>query len=436
MKVSPSRWLVFGLFAAASVGCHSMGHGVNNLPPAERLMHPGPGVGGPGPGVMMMPSPSVSPASGMISDGQMIDGGMAGGDCGPGGYAGTGIPRVGSTVQVLFGRPQAMQVLFDVNGQGSFDAMPLVTPARQNFTQGGIYRLKMTNIPGHEGVELYPTLELGPGTVRTAAFLAHNAIPVQFTDEDLDQVATGNFVTKVLYLPDPEFQELALAGVETLVSTRLDPGLDPIVEADRRGTILAVIRVGNKDLEMPGIDAGGEMVHDGVMPASFHDRSGAMPAAFQKSCLDGHCGGEGYSAGYAGGGSCANGRCGNADTGMAAQPLNLPPGGLPPDLLAQGYAPQYGMPITGTPIGLPGPPHIPLGVPAGLQRHVIKNHTRMRIPDPTRQVKIHVKQRPGLSYPQPANRGWVTEDTIHPMVKYPYRHFGVKPNSQVHYNCQ
>ena len=51
----------------------------------------------------------------------------------------------------------------------------------------------------------------------------------------------------MIYLPDPEFQELALAGVETLVSTRLDPGVDPIAEADRRGSILAIVRIGNKD---------------------------------------------------------------------------------------------------------------------------------------------------------------------------------------------
>ena len=73
-----------------------------------------------------------------------------------------------------------------------------------------------------------------------------------FTPEDFDQVTSGNFVTKVLYLPDPAFQELALAGVETLVSTRLEPGVDPIVEADRRGAILAIMRLGNKDLQAPG----------------------------------------------------------------------------------------------------------------------------------------------------------------------------------------
>ncbi len=94
-------------------------------------------------------------------------------------------------------------------------------------------------------------------TPRTDAYLAHSPIPVQFTEEDFDQVVSGNFVTKVIYLPDPEFQELALAGVETLVSTRLDPGVDPIAEADRRGSILAIVRIGNKNLEL------NNGVHDG-----------------------------------------------------------------------------------------------------------------------------------------------------------------------------
>ncbi len=40
--------------------------------------------------------------------------------------------------------------------------------------------------------------------------------------------------------------------METLVSTRLEPGVDPVAEADRRGTILAIVRLGAIDLEMPG----------------------------------------------------------------------------------------------------------------------------------------------------------------------------------------
>jgi hypothetical protein len=128
----------------------------------------------------------------------------------------------------------------------------LTVPARYNFMQGYIYRLKLTDIPGRPGVQLYPTIEVAPSTPATDAYLTHNPIPLQFTAEDFDQVIDGgNFVTKVLYLPDPKFQELAIPGVETLVSTRLEPGVDPILEADKRGTILMIVRLGGIDLEMP-----------------------------------------------------------------------------------------------------------------------------------------------------------------------------------------
>ena len=65
-----------------------------------------------------------------------------------------------TTAQVTFGRPEGMQVRYDQSGSGMFDSEPMIVPARQNFPQGGLYRVKLTNIPGREGVELYPTLEL------------------------------------------------------------------------------------------------------------------------------------------------------------------------------------------------------------------------------------------------------------------------------------
>ena len=204
----------------AAVGCHKPV--ANNLPPAEMLAHPGPGVDGPGPGVL-----AYQPA----------------------------IPPVAAASQIYFVGPEGLTVQWDVTAPGRFDSEQLVAPARYNFPQGAMYRLKLTNIPGRPGVELFPTLEVGPAMPRTEAFLAHNAIPVEFTDEDFDQVMTGNFVTKVIYLPDPEFQEMALAGVGTLVSTRLDPGVDPIVEADRRGAIMAIVRLGNKDLAIASATA-------------------------------------------------------------------------------------------------------------------------------------------------------------------------------------
>jgi hypothetical protein len=296
------------------------------------------------------------------------------------------MPQAPSNVQVLLSRPEGMQVRWDVAMQGGFDSTPLVVPGRQNFPQGGIYRLKLTNIPGREGVELYPTLEIGPTTPRTEAYLAHNAIPVQFTEEDFDQVLTGNFVTKVIYLPDPEFQELALAGVETLVSTRLDPGVDPITEADRRGAILAVVRLGNKDVELPGSN-------EGAYPS--------IPMNGYGDC----------AASYGASGPFPMG-------GMPGGPQAMGPTGLMPQHVAGLTAPEYGMPYTGTPIGLPGPPHLPLGGPAGLQSHTMTNHTHVNMPEPTRHLKMDVRQVPGFSYPTPPNRVHITEQMLQPSLPY------------------
>ncbi|MDA7952032.1 MAG: hypothetical protein MPJ24_11160 [Pirellulaceae bacterium] len=211
----------------------------------------GPGVAGPGPGV--------------VTDFASYEGEVM--------MAGAEMEGATSTAQVEFRKPQDMQISWDVHGIGEYDSTPLVVPGRNNFPQGGMYRLKLQNVAQHSGKNFYPTLEVGLASPRTAAFLAHNAIPVQFTTEDFDQATSGNFVTKVIYLPNPEYQELALAGVETLVSTRLDPGVDPIVEADRRGSILAIVRMGNKDMEMPGMQeemsilAGGGYIPGGTIPS-------------------------------------------------------------------------------------------------------------------------------------------------------------------------
>lgn len=358
----------------------------HNIPPAQRLMEPGPGVGGPGPGVIRPGEWGGGVASGGIVPTMGYDPSGYGAGCGPMGGAPTGP----ATSQIAFLGVEGGEVSWDVGGQGLFDAVPLVMPGRQNFYQGAIYRLKLTNLPDRPGVELYPTLEVAPVTPRTDAFLAHSPIPVQFTDEDLDQVLSGNFVTKVIYLPDPEFQELALAGVETLVSTRLEPGVDPIAEADRRGSIMAILRVGNLDLQLPG--AGLAMQGDVTHAAQVDAHGNIVPAQYQ--CYDG--------SGYQG-----NGYGGGAPMGMNT--AGFAPQAMPPHLVSGMSTPEWGMPSVGTPIGLPGPPHIPLGHEAGLTKHVMKNHTRMHIPPPVHKMKIDVKQRPGMDYPRPVNHVNIAE---------------------------
>lgn len=184
--------------------------------------------------------------------GGMIDAGVMGASASGADMAGRRFPNTRS--QIFFVDPSEMQIGWQTaSGGGERVYLPsqLVAPARYNFNQGFIYRLKITNLgQGREGLSLYPTLEVAPSTPATDAYLTHNPIPVQFTEEDFDQVQAGNFVTKVIYLPDPKYQEVAVSGVETLVSTRLEPGVDPVLEADKRGTILLIVRLGGIDLEM------------------------------------------------------------------------------------------------------------------------------------------------------------------------------------------
>jgi hypothetical protein len=445
---SSLTWVLLAAMAAGGCGTPLKQH---NLPPAQQLMEPGPGVGGPGPGVLPPAGPPMLPGAGLM------------------GCGGIGLPGFGGpTAQVWFAQPEGAQIRWDVGMMGGFASTPLVTPGRQNFPMGGIYRLKLTNIEGRPGVELYPTLELSPATPRTIAYLEHNAIPVQFTDEDFAQVLAGNMVTKVIYLPDPEFQEL-VAGVETLVSTRLDPGLDPIIEADRRGAILAIVRMGNKDLETPGIGSGygpmlgvpGAPLPPGYPPPGYpppgypalppgapgplapgapasplpptppdelpadpnispavHNTENAGAAGQTPTVpvnpISGPHAGAPIGAGYGPPPVYPT----YPHAGAPGYPVPYGPAAMPPPYVVGVTAPTWGYPITGTPIGLPGPPHIPLGVPAGLERHVMNNWTHHHLPDPTHRMAINVKQRPGFSYPQPASRAFIQTQMIHPTPSF------------------
>lgn len=192
-----------------------------------------------------------------------------------GSITGATSPYAARRTEVRFAGPTGMKISWyaaGAGGKGDFTPTQLEAPARYNFVQAALYRLKLTNIPKRPGVELYPTIEVVPGNNRTEAFLAHSAVPLNFTDEDFDQVAAGNYLVKVIYLPDPQYQDLATVGLDEIVSTRLEPGVNPIEEAYKRGSILLVVRMGNIDLEAPNtpaMDAPGAYMPRPQMPAGM-----------------------------------------------------------------------------------------------------------------------------------------------------------------------
>ena len=382
-------FLALGTTVIVCVGCAADGQqlfdkGEYHAPPAAMMQRPGPMVDGPGPAVL---APLTPPGAMM----------QAGYQCPPGYPGGPGMPgMMVRKSQIHFLGPDGMNIGWQIGE--AFAKNQLVAPSIYDFAQGAVYRLDLTNIPGYDGLEFYPTLEVYPAHPTTDSFLAHSSVPVQITDEDLEQVRTNNFVTKVIYLPDPRFQELAIAGVETLVSTRLAPGVDPVAEADRRGTIMAVLRIGNKNYEL-GLSSGSQITKTGpngeILQAS-HNVDG-IQGGFAEPMAIGFVGTQG----------------GIPHTQIMGGP-SYP--GMPAVNMVSGLnTAPWGMPRSATPIGLPGPPHIPLGGPAALQSHTIRNNTPVNVGKPVEHMLIDVEHEPGISLPHPVN--YINYKETHPVYK-------------------
>jgi hypothetical protein len=220
------------------------------------------------------PTPMAPPPGSIPPPGSMtLPPGAQGAPHGP-------MPYLAQRTEVRFLAPSGMKVAWFAPSPGSkngFTAQALDVPGRYNFLQGAVYRLKLTDVPDRAGIPYFPTLEVVPTNVKTAAFLAHSSVPVTFTADDFEQVAAGNYLVKVIYLPDPQFQDLAATGPNEVVSSRLEPGMDPISEAARRGSILLVVRLGNIDLEAagtPAMDAPSMYQHQ--QPNAAAQRGGMM----------------------------------------------------------------------------------------------------------------------------------------------------------------
>jgi RNA polymerase sigma factor (sigma-70 family) len=152
-------------------------------------------------------------------------------------------------VQVRIVGPAGMKViLLPLSDQG-IPTAEIDAPGRLNLSQGTLSRLKLADIPQRPGLERFPTVEVPIADGATKPFIANSAVPIEFTDNDFDQVDGGSAIMKVIYLPVPEKGQPKTRhnGPITFASYE-HPELDVIAEAKRRGTVLAVVRMGNINL--------------------------------------------------------------------------------------------------------------------------------------------------------------------------------------------
>ncbi len=154
---------------------------------------------------------------------------------------------------VRFGGPPGTQVVVYPGGQVS---RPFEAPATVGLRPGYIYRVQLTNLPGHPGLSLFPTIEVR-GTLVPPPGLnpIPYAVPVVVTPADVNRVLAGAFITKVIYLECPDVALPVASNPEVPLETEMLPNHDLLAEARLLGRPLLVVRLGQRDVapeEMAG----------------------------------------------------------------------------------------------------------------------------------------------------------------------------------------
>ena len=129
--------------------------------------------------------------------------------------------------------------------QGRFDE-PVPTPINVGLLIGQVYRFKVSRIPLHEGLEVYPTVELIDRLYPPPGQKTRFPIPIELTREELVMALSGKLVTRVIYLEDPA-TALPIRQTEGRQPYYEVPsGQDPLEAADRRGRPMAILRLGSR----------------------------------------------------------------------------------------------------------------------------------------------------------------------------------------------
>jgi RNA polymerase sigma factor (sigma-70 family) len=130
-------------------------------------------------------------------------------------------------------------------------ALAIDAPGRVSLPPGLHYAVKLSDIPNRPGLTRLARIELPRSTPATEAFLSVSAIPIEFTDDDFDQLDRGKAITKVIFLPTAAKDKKAAPGqgAPIAIASYTSPQEDVIEVARRQGSMLAVIRMGNRDPE-------------------------------------------------------------------------------------------------------------------------------------------------------------------------------------------
>jgi hypothetical protein len=133
---------------------------------------------------------------------------------------------------------------------GQFDD-PRPAPLKAGMLIGSVYRLRITSIPQQEGLEVFPTIEVIDRLYPPIGQQYRFPILIELAQDELEMALDGKFVTRVVYLEEPEAALPVAQKADDQVCFEAAEGENPLEVADSLGRPVAILRMGGR-LPDPG----------------------------------------------------------------------------------------------------------------------------------------------------------------------------------------
>lgn len=142
---------------------------------------------------------------------------------------------------------------------------------------GGVYRLKVSQIPGHETDEVFPTIEVVSRLHPPPGQALRFPIPIEITQEELEMAISGRFVVRVIYLEDP-YRALPVKQAPGDAQRYFEaaPQQDALRLADELGRPMAILRMGSR-VPDPQRETTNLGFHYGYPPVQLFEKPATTP---------------------------------------------------------------------------------------------------------------------------------------------------------------
>ena len=132
---------------------------------------------------------------------------------------------------------------------------PRPAPFSVGLLIGSVYRMRVTNILQQEGQEVYPTIEVINRLYPPIGMEFKFPIPIELTQEELEMALAGRFVTRVVYLEEPETALPVAQKPNEQSYFEAADGENPLDVADSLGRPMAIVRLGGRLPDAEGPDS-------------------------------------------------------------------------------------------------------------------------------------------------------------------------------------